>query len=460
MERLHRLKDMYAFNLEMIFWATLSNYKHSSPKPVMPAATEKNSRCWEKRPGIYHPGASGEFTCQRVRSDLLLNVKMILIYMIITAPAMTAVAQGTLQLLNRSSECNLTQPGPQTCFGVLGEPLVFYIPNKPHIKTSLKTSTDNILTLKNDTLISLNEKYKNRTIFFTNGTLKLNKAAKNDSGEYSMETHNSTEGVLLYAVNIHLHILAPVSEPAVTQMCLSPKQMTVSCSSEGDEVEFILSLDDKLLIQTKANGIENNSVSNVTINLPGQLMGNLTCVAQNNVSRKQNIIHLTSCTAPVSKPAVSQMCLSPEQRKVSCSSEGDEIEFIFLLGDNLLIKTQPNISENHNISNVTISLHDQLMGKLMCIVQNNISREETIIHLIRCAGNISDHCVVTVAVVGSIAILLILVVFLGIRKFQKTGIMTVNEDDAEEDVVYSDVRLKQDGRETREAPPISNQDES
>ncbi|XP_063344572.1 uncharacterized protein LOC134637933 [Pelmatolapia mariae] len=275
-----------------------------------------------------------------------------------------------------------------------------------------------------------------------------------------MESHNSTDGVLLHTVNIHLHILAPVSEPAVMQMCLSPKQMTVSCSSEGEELEFILSLDDKLFIQTKANGIENRNISNVTINLPGQLMGNLTCVAQNNVSRKQNIIHLTSCTAPVSKPAVSQMCLSPEQRTVSCSSEGDDVEFIFLLDDNLLIKTQPNISENHNISNVRISLHDQLLGKLMCIVQNNISREQTIIHLTRCAGNISDHCVMTVAVAGSIAILLILAVFFGIRKFQKTGIMTVNEDDAEEDVVYSDVRLKQDGRETRETPPISNQDES
>ncbi|XP_035761279.1 uncharacterized protein LOC118453806 [Neolamprologus brichardi] len=248
---------------------------------------------------------------------------MILIFMIVVAPAMTAVGQG-------SSECNLTEPGPQTCFGVLGEPLVFYLPTNPHIKTSLKKSTENILTLiiHYDTLISLNEKYKNCTTVSTNGTFKLNKAIKNDSGEYTMETHSSTEGVLLHTVNIHLHILAPVSEPAVTQMCLSPKQMTVSCFSEGDQVEFILSLDDKLLIQTTANSIENRNISNVTINLPGQLMESLTCVAQNNVSRKQNITHLTSCTAPVSKPAVSQMCLSPEQRKVSCSSEGDDVIFL------------------------------------------------------------------------------------------------------------------------------------
>ncbi|XP_039888170.1 uncharacterized protein LOC120733804 isoform X2 [Simochromis diagramma] len=361
------------FNPEMIFWATLSNYKNSSPKPVITAATEKNCSCWEKRPEIYHPGASGEFTCQRVRRHLILNMKMILIYIIIATPAMTAVAQGTLQPVNRSSECNLTEPGPQTCFGVLGEPLVFYLPTKPHMKTSFKKSTENILTLINDTLIRLNEKYKNRTIFFPNGTLKLEKATKHDSGEYNMETHSSTDGVLLHTVNIHLHILAPVSEPAVLQMCLSPQQMTVSCSSEGDEVEFTLFLD-----------------------------------------------------------------------------------------DNFLIKTQPSIAENRNISNVSISLHGQLLGKLMCIVQNNISREQTIIHLISCTGNISDHCIVTVAVVVSaVAILLILAVFLGIRKFKNTtGIMTVNEDEAEEDVVYSDIRLKQLARETRETPPISNQDES
>lgn len=75
------------------------------------------------------------------------------------------------------------------------------------MKTSLKKSTEKILTLISDTLISLNEKYKNRTTVSTNGTLKLNKATKHDSGEYSMETHSSTDGVLLHTVNIHLHIL-------------------------------------------------------------------------------------------------------------------------------------------------------------------------------------------------------------------------------------------------------------
>lgn len=90
-----------------------------------------------------------------------------------------------------------------------------------------------------------------------------------------------------------------MSEPAVSQVCLSRKQMTVSCSSEGDEAELILSGDNKTKLQPTANGKENNNISNVTINLPGQLMGNLTCVAQNIVSREQTIIHLTSCAGSV-----------------------------------------------------------------------------------------------------------------------------------------------------------------
>ncbi|XP_039888601.1 uncharacterized protein LOC120734095 [Simochromis diagramma] len=243
---------------------------------IILAAQRKNTRA-------YHPGASEEFTGNKLQKRHILNVKMISIYVITVALAVTAVGQ-------RSSECNLTKPGPQTCFGVLGEPLVFYIPTKPHMKTSLKKSTEKILTLINDTLISLNEKYKNRTIFFPNGTLKLKKATKHDSGEYSMETHSSTDGVLLHTVNIHLHILAPVSEPAVTQMCLSPKQMTVSCFSEGDEVELTLFLDDNLLIKSQPSIAENHNISNVTISLHGQLMGQFMCIVQNIISREQTII--------------------------------------------------------------------------------------------------------------------------------------------------------------------------
>ena len=103
---------------------------------------------------------------------------------------------------------------------------------------------------------------------------------------------------------------APVSEPAVSQTCLSPEQMGVSCSTEGDEVQFIFSLDDHLLMQTRTHiqsqqnwtvGTQSLTTDKqdkahiLIISLFGQLTGNLTCRVWNNVSRDEKVIHLKSC---------------------------------------------------------------------------------------------------------------------------------------------------------------------
>ncbi|XP_076024247.1 uncharacterized protein LOC143014308 [Genypterus blacodes] len=89
-----------------------------------------------------------------------------------------------------------------------------------------------------------------------------------------------------------LGAVAPVSPPAVSQMCVSPEQMRVSCSSGVYAVGFTLSLDDALLMETKAPGAHNHTVS---ISLHGQLIGHFMCSAHNNVSRKEAAINLTSC---------------------------------------------------------------------------------------------------------------------------------------------------------------------
>lgn len=93
-------------------------------------------------------------------------------------------------------------------------------------------------------------------------------------------------------------------------------------------------------------------------------------------------------SAPVSKPAISQTCLSPEQKTVSCFSEGDEVEFTLSLHDNSLIQTRPKKTDKHNVLNIAISLHGQLMGILTCIVQNNVSREQRVIRLRSCTGRV------------------------------------------------------------------------
>lgn len=112
----------------------------------------------------------------------------------------------------------------------------------------------------------------------------------------------------------------PVSKPAVSQMCLSPEQMNISCSAEGDRVEFILTLDSLLLMQTRGNsqspssstmntqspagsktGPDKASVSTVTISLNGQLTGNLMCQVWNNVGKEETVIQLKRCQGTVFK---------------------------------------------------------------------------------------------------------------------------------------------------------------
>ncbi|XP_055358066.1 uncharacterized protein LOC121202735 [Betta splendens] len=240
----------------------------------------------------------------------------------------------------------------------------------------------------------------------------------------------------------------PVSKPEVSQTCLSPEQSVVCCSTEGDGVEFIWSLDNNILIQTRAESTNKptSEVSNVTISLHGQLTGNLACITQNDISSEQTVIQLRSCKAPVSKPEVSQTCLSPEQSVVCCSTEGDGVEFIWRLNNNILIQTRAESTNKptSEVSNVTISLHGQLTGNLACITQNDISSEQTVIQLRSCRGSIhSPFVTVTVAVIASVCTLLLrLALFLYVRHLHKTPRPVADEDNGENEIVYSDVRVK------------------
>ncbi|CAK6981669.1 uncharacterized protein LOC122995085 isoform X2 [Scomber scombrus] len=188
--------------------------------------------------------------------------------------------------------------------------------------------------------------------------------------------------------------------------------------------------------------------------------------------------------------------------KVSCSSEGDEVQFILSLDGHLLMQTRTHnqsqrnwkgdtqslTTDKHdraNVSNVSISLYGQLTGNLTCRVWNNFSRDEKVIHLKSCKDCVSCFPVVTVAVIASVALLLhvalcvglkhlkkkptqitvheasitdwlfviviasvstpllLLALFFGIKHLQKkTRLMTVTEGNAEDEIIYSDVVVK------------------
>lgn len=103
-------------------------------------------------------------------------------------------------------------------------------------------------------------------------------------------------------------------KPNVSQECFSPKQ-NIACSSWGDAVEFNLTLDGQLLMETGQNqsrrnrpanrqptcskAEEKSSYSDVTVILPGQSTGHFKCVVRNSISRDETVIYLTGCTGTV-----------------------------------------------------------------------------------------------------------------------------------------------------------------
>ncbi|XP_047463436.1 uncharacterized protein LOC125021416 [Mugil cephalus] len=222
---------------------------------------------------------------------------MFSVYMIIAVLAAEALTKGSI-------ECNFLQcNGTCQCRAAAGQPLIFHLTNK--VDTSLilmKDDKDRIL--KRETrgkTVKISDEYKKEFEDLNNGKVKLRNAAKKHSGNYLLEEHGS-DGVLQRNVTVHLEVQAPASKPAVSQTCLSSEQMKVSCSSEGDRIESTLTLDGQFLIQTRdqrqslSSWLDTkSSVWSVSINLYGQLTGNLKCEVKNNVSRDETVLRLEAC---------------------------------------------------------------------------------------------------------------------------------------------------------------------
>ncbi|KAM9728386.1 uncharacterized protein ACNS7B_016334 [Menidia menidia] len=218
---------------------------------------------------------------------------MTLINLLITVLVATDLVKGVL-------ECNVTKPTEtQQCFGALGEPLILHLPINESIKTGLKKGTQFSVRFNGISQKDTNaETSKSRNPFtqLDNGTLRIDQTTKNDAGVYQLEVHSSVDGKCIQETNISLKILAAVTQPAVSHRCLSAEQMTVSCSAEGDEVDFTLSLDNNILIHSRPESTESQSLTEITTRLHGQLVGKLVCDVQNNVSRKQTDVQVTGCS--------------------------------------------------------------------------------------------------------------------------------------------------------------------
>ncbi|XP_050928216.1 hemicentin-2 isoform X8 [Lates calcarifer] len=200
--------------------------------------------------------------------------------------------QRTLQLFIQGVEayCDGRQDGAQ-CYGALGGTVVL----------QLMDSTSEIFRYewKKNKIITILRGKKNNIVFnviddrsfFTpsDGTFRINNLSRTDSGEYTLQTYDSS-GQRSEQRTLQLFIQAPVSSVLLVSECLSQGWTRVSCSSEGgDSPQYSWTLDGHTL--TDAELLSGNHETNNII-LKQDVSGRLVCSVRNHissVSREENI---------------------------------------------------------------------------------------------------------------------------------------------------------------------------
>ncbi|XP_043996288.1 uncharacterized protein LOC122844665 [Gambusia affinis] len=203
-------------------------------------------------------------------------------------------------LPKESVECKFyDSTGTQQCYGAEGQQLIFLLSKTEMIDFRLRQNGEyTFLITYSNGKVELKGQHVSQFEEIQPGTFSLGNAMKEHSGDYSLEEYDAA-GQEIRNVKVHIKIQKPVSKPAVSLKCSSPDQRTVTCSSYGDEVEFLLTLDGHSLVQTR--GILSNCTgekfngTNVCISIYGQLTGGLRCQVWNKVSREDSGIHLTAC---------------------------------------------------------------------------------------------------------------------------------------------------------------------
>ncbi|XP_051514058.1 uncharacterized protein LOC127417862 [Myxocyprinus asiaticus] len=192
--------------------------------------------------------------------------------------------------------CRFNQTDP--CYAALGHKLYLQMVTDDHYhELKLYKWIDNekeiIFKVKNkkEKKNETHESIRNRSEFiFNNGTLIINSVIRTDSGTYTLELYNST-GSQTHAVNLPVIVEAPIGSVEVSIKCWSSGEKRASCSSEGDQLIFIWTLNGQKL-EDGNNGIR----------LDEETSGNITCTVNNHVSHGQNTTSVNRC------PGVEMFC--------------------------------------------------------------------------------------------------------------------------------------------------------
>ncbi|KAF5893325.1 uncharacterized protein DAT39_016959, partial [Clarias magur] len=176
------------------------------------------------------------------------------------------------------------------CYVALGQRLHLQIPLEDafNLKIMDKTVTTRLL-IKYRKSQSKSQKPNIPEWQFVNDnkTLILTSAERRDSGTYTLDTFDAS-GTNKGSYSLQLNIKAQVSSVKVSHSCSSPGVMKVSCSADGDDLNFSWASDLNTLSQ-----LEN---TNRTLILDKDHRGKVTCSVENHVSRDHVTTELHPCS--------------------------------------------------------------------------------------------------------------------------------------------------------------------
>ncbi|XP_058852716.1 T-cell surface antigen CD2-like isoform X2 [Acipenser ruthenus] len=201
----------------------------------------------------------------------------------------TNIFKGSMQVYIQVTAENISVP----VYGALGESVYLHLNTilNSSVEVQWKRGVNRIAVFKNSRTVFY-DPYINRTGIFANGTLRLDRTQKNDSGDYSVDVFN-TDGTNIFKGSMQFYIHEAVSQPMVHSTCLSHGEVLLVCTvDKGDNVSFNWSLDGVLLNPSLAYFSDEEYV----VILKKHVSGNLVCIATNQVSTNQSDSVISNCS--------------------------------------------------------------------------------------------------------------------------------------------------------------------
>ncbi|MGH0151624.1 UNVERIFIED_CONTAM: hypothetical protein FKN15_020485 [Acipenser sinensis] len=299
------------------------------------------------------------------------------------------ISEGTTLVLEAVTAENIRV----SVYGALGDSVHL------HFNTTLNSSAEvqwkrgvnRIGVIKNNRM-AFNNPYINRAEIFANGTLRLNRTQKNDSGDYSVDVFN-TDGTNIFKGSMQVYIQEAVSQPVVHSTCLSHGEVLLVCTvDKGDNASFNWSLDGVPLNPSLAYF----SAEEHVLILKKHVSGNLVCIATNQVSTNQSDSVIPNCSEAVSQPVVHSTCLSHGEGLLVCTvDKGDNASFNWSLDG---VPLNPSLAYFSAEEHVLI-LKKHVSGNLVCIATNQVSTNQSDSVIPNCSVTAED---IRVSVYGAL----------------------------------------------------------